>query len=407
VDPRREAREVTGGTGPARPMKFGFLSEADPRPGQTYGQRYRDLFDEVILAEQLGFDIFGLSEQHFALGVASVSAPECLFSYLFARTTHIRFRHAIMLLPYMINHPLRVAERIATEDVLSNGRIELGVGRGNTTLTLRAFGVSPDENKDQSDEALDLIMIALTQDPFRFEGKFFKVPPRSLVPKAVQFPHPPIWAAAMSPDSIQLAAGKGIGVWATASDRGWGYLERVVTQYKASVAETAASGKHVNNSCAVVTSAHCAETQAKALEESSAALIDSRKLSTDAYGKLAKISKDYAYMQEIADTVSQKGSDLDYMLNESASLIIGSPEDFVKAIERYQRLGADEVWFRLDSLPHEVLMRSINLIGRHVIPRFKEPWSVVEDPEVLRARIRASRAAGAAESTGPPPNMAP
>jgi alkanesulfonate monooxygenase SsuD/methylene tetrahydromethanopterin reductase-like flavin-dependent oxidoreductase (luciferase family) len=306
-----------------------------------------------------------------------------------------------MLLPYMINHPLRVAERIATEDVLSDGRIELGVGRGNTTLTLRAFGVSPDENKEQSDEALDLIVAALTQDPFRFEGKFFKVPPRSLVPKAVQYPHPPIWAAAMSPDSIQLAASKGIGAWATASDRGWGYLEKVVTQYKAAIAETAASGKHVNDCCSAVTSAHCAETQAKALEESSAALIDSRRLSTDAYGKLAKISKDYAYMQEIADTVSQKGADLDYMLNESASLVIGSPDDFIKSIERYRRVGVDEVWFRLDSLPHEVLMRSINLIGRYVIPRFKQPWSVVEDPEVLRERIRASRAA-AAQSSGPP-----
>src|SRR5262249_51368957 len=161
---------------------------------------------EVILAEQLGFDIFGLSEQHFALGVASVSAPECLFSYLFARTNHIRFRHAIVLLPYMINHPLRVAERIATEDVLSNGRVELGVGRGNTTLTRRVLGVPPDEKRERWEEALDLIMPALPKDPFRSEGKFFRVPPRSLVPKAVQPPPPPIWAAAMSPDSIELAA---------------------------------------------------------------------------------------------------------------------------------------------------------------------------------------------------------
>ena len=76
MDPRREAREVSGSTRPTRPLRFGFLSEADPRPGQTYGQRYRDLFEEVILAEQLGFDVFGLSEQHFALGVASVSCIE-------------------------------------------------------------------------------------------------------------------------------------------------------------------------------------------------------------------------------------------------------------------------------------------------------------------------------------------
>jgi alkanesulfonate monooxygenase SsuD/methylene tetrahydromethanopterin reductase-like flavin-dependent oxidoreductase (luciferase family) len=372
-------------------MKFCFLSEADPRPGETYSQRYRDLVDEVVLAEQMGFEVFGLSEQHFALGVASVSAPECVFSYLFAKTTHIRFRHAITLLPYLINHPLRVAERIATEDVLSGGRIELGTGRGNTTLTLRAFGVSPDENKEQSNEALDLIIEALTKDPFTFDGKYFKVPPRSLVPKAIQRPHPPIWSAAMSPDSISYAAGKGVGVWATASDRGWDYLHSALGQYKKEIAQTAARGVHVNNSCAVVASAHCAETTAKALAESSVALIDSRRLSTEAYGKLAKLSKDYAYMQTIADTVAEKGADLDYMLNESASLIIGDPDDFIRQLERYKAAGVDEIWLRIDSLPHSLLMRSIELIGRYVIPHFKQPWSVVEAPEVLRRRIQDAR----------------
>ena len=92
---------------------------------------------------------------------------------------------------------------------------------------------------------------------------------------------------------------------------------------------------------------------------------------------------------------------------ESASLIIGSPDEFVKAIRKYQELGADEVWFRIDSLPHEMLMRSIELIGRYVLPQFREPWNVVEEPEVLRERIRARRAAAAngsrieAEPSGP------
>lgn len=373
-------------------MKFGFLSEADPRPGQTYAQRYRDLTDEVILAEKVGFDVFGVSEQHFALGVASVSAPECLFSYLFAKTSRIRFRHAITLLPYLINHPLRVAERIATEDILSDGRVELGTGRGNTTLTLTAFGVSPDENKEQSEEALELIIAALTQDPFRFDGKFFKVPTRSLVPKSIQRPHPPIWSAAMSPDSVRSAALRGLGVWATASDRGWKYLEGVASIYKAGVAEAAAAGRHVNNSCAVVASAHCAPTTEIALRESADALVGSRKLSTTAYGKLARTSKDYAYMQQIADIVAEKGSDLDYMLNESASLVIGDPDDFIRNVEKYRAVGVDEVWFRIDSLPHEKLMQSIELIGRYVIPRFKDPWNVVEDPEVVRNRIFEARA---------------
>lgn len=372
-------------------MKFGFLSEADPRVGQTYAQRYHDLIDEVILAEKVGFDIFGCSEQHFAIGVASVSSPECLFSYLFAKTDRIRFRHAITPLPYLINHPLRVAERIATEDILSNGRIELGTGRGNTTLLLRAFDVSPDENKAQAAEALDLIITALTEDPFVFNGEHFQVPPRSLVPKPIQRPYPPIWSAAMSPDSIMDAARRGIGVWASASDRGWDFLESVVSLYKKTIAETAATGVHVNDSCAVVTSAHCAPTRDQAIAESYESLAGSRKLSVDAYEKLSTLSKDYAYMKDIADIVTAKGDDVDYMLNESASLVIGSPDDFIAQVRRYEALGVDEIWFRIDSLPHDLLMQSIEMIGRYVIPLFKEPWNVVEEPEILRKRLQAKR----------------
>lgn len=372
-------------------MKFGFLSEADPRPGQTYAQRYRDLEDEVVLAEKVGFDVFGVSEQHFAIAVASVSAPECLYPYLFAKTSRIRFRHAITLLPYLINHPLRVAERIATQDILSNGRIELGTGRGNTTLTLKAFGVSPEENKAQSEEALELIITAMTQDPFEFNGKYFQVPRRGLVPKVIQRPHPPIWSAAMSPDSIRQTARRGIGAWASASDRGWGYLEEAVSIYREGIAEARAAGRHVNDSVAAVVSVHCAETREQALKESKHALVDMRKLATQAYGRLAKMSSDYAYMKEIAEVVDTKGDNLDYMLNDSASLIIGDPDDFIRQVERLRETGVDEVWMRIDSLPHDLLMRCIELIGRYVIPRFKEPWNVVEDPEVVRSRILAAR----------------
>ncbi len=372
-------------------MKFGFLSEGDPRPGQTYSQRYWDLVEEVQLADKMGFDVFGTSEQHFAIGVASISAPECLYPYLFARTERIRFRHAVTLMPYRINHPLRVAERIATQDILSRGRIELGTGRGNTMLTLRGFGVDVDSTREQWEEGIDLIKAAFTSDPFTFEGKHFQVPPRSLIPKPLQDPHPPIFVASTGPDSLRRAAQKGLGVITSAVERGWGYVEEAIKIYRDEAARAEAAGVRVNNAIALNTTAHCAPTTQQAIDEAGAVIVKERKLAGDAYARLATLSPDYAYMKGIAELGSVM-EDLDYLRNESGSIIIGGPDNFIEMIQRFETLGADEVWFRLDSLPHHLIMQSIELIGRYVIPQFKDKRALVQPPEVMRNKLREKRA---------------
>lgn len=104
-------------------MDFIFMSEGETPPGQTNRQRYQELVDEVLLAERVGFDAFGTSEQHLAIGTATVSAPEVLYPYLMALTSRIRFISLVTLLPVRMNHAIRVAERVATMDVLSNGRV--------------------------------------------------------------------------------------------------------------------------------------------------------------------------------------------------------------------------------------------------------------------------------------------
>ncbi|MDN5925902.1 MAG: LLM class flavin-dependent oxidoreductase [Hyphomicrobiales bacterium] len=372
-------------------MKFGFLSEGDPRVGQTYSQRYWDLVDQVILADKMGFDVFGTSEQHFALGIASISAPECLYPYLFAKTERIRFRHAVALTPYLINHPLRIAERVATQDILSRGRMELGTGRGNTMLTLRGFGVDIETTRDQWEEAVDLIRAAFTQDPFTYQGKFFQVPPRSLVPKPLQYPHPPMFVASTGPDSLRRAAQKGLGVITSAVERGWSYVEDAIAVYKKEIAEAEASGMHVNNTIAVNTTAHCAPTVQQAIDEAGPTIVHERKLAGDAFARLSTLSPDYAYLKKIVDVGDNLG-DLDYLRKDSGSIIIGDPDNFVENIQRFADLGADEVWFRLDSLPHELICQSIELIGRYVIPQFKDQRQIVQHPEIMRRKLREKRA---------------
>ena len=377
-------------------LKFGFMSEADPRPGQTYGQRYWDLVDEVVLADKVGFDFFGTSEQHFAYGIASMSAPEVFYPYLFSLTDRIRFRHSSVLLPYKINHPLRIAERMATMDLLSHGRVEMTTARGNTLLSLRGFDVDPDETRAQWDEAVDLIQTAFTQDPFTFEGEYFKIPPRSLVPRPLQDPYPPMSVASTSHDSIINAAAKGLGVLTSSVERGWDFLEEAVAVYKKAAGEREAAGEFINNSIAVYASAHCAPTVDQAITEAGPTIANHRRLAGDAFARLSTLSPDYAYLKDIAD-VDDKLDDLDYLRHDSGSVIIGDPDDFIAHITRYQQMGADEVWFRLDGLPHHMLMQSIELIGRYVIPQFQDPRQIVQDPETMRNRARAKRAEIAAK----------
>jgi alkanesulfonate monooxygenase SsuD/methylene tetrahydromethanopterin reductase-like flavin-dependent oxidoreductase (luciferase family) len=369
-------------------VRFGFITEADTAVGATHYHRYRELIEEVLLAEKVGFDLFGSSEQHLAIGGATVSCPEVLYPYLMALTTRIRFIHAVTLLPKNFNHPLRVAERVATEDILSDGRIELGVGRGNTTLALRGFEVSPDENKSQLDEGIDLIRRAFLDDPFMFEGEHYKVPPRSLVPKPVQLPHPPLSVAATSPDSHRMAGEKGIGVISFPNFLGLEYSQNAYQLYEDAFAETEHDDP-VNHSRSfyIGGTMHCAETTKQAREEAIES-VHYAKLAIGGYERLAKLSTDYAYMGAVKDI---DFDDVDRMYDQSAGWIVGDPDECVRQIETIREIGVDTLLMRIDSVPHEQMLRSIELFGKYVIPRFKSPGAVVRPADDVLDEIRALR----------------
>lgn len=369
-------------------MRFIFMSEGETHPGHTHAQRYRELVDEVLLAEQVGFDAFGTSEQHLAIGTATTSAPEVIFPYLMALTSRIQFIHLITLLPTRINHAIRVAERLATEDILSNGRVALGVGRGNTTLALHAFEVDPTESKAQQIEGIEVIRRALYHDVFSFVGEHYKIPPRSLVPRHVQQPYPPILMATGSPESVIAAAQMGIGAMMGGGFSGFDSVKRSVDLYNKELA----SAEHVfpvqAQRVAVVSGImHCAETTEEA-ERWSNTLAETVALSIDSYERLSKLSKDYAYLAKIKDV---DFANKRYLFDDSASFIVGSPEKCIAQVQRFVDMGIDAIAMRIDGLPHRELMKSIELFGKYVIPTFKNPRSVVRRHEEVLADIRAAR----------------
>src|ERR1700680_3822002 len=183
-------------------MKFGLMYEIQIREPHYEGiehERYKQVMAQAELADQVGFDHFWTLEHPFLREFSHCPAPEVLYGAISQRTKQIRIGHAVALLPGQYNHPVRVAERAAVLDIVSDGRMDLGTGRSATLIEMDAFQVDPEETKEQWEEAVRMIPRMWTEDPFSHEGRFYRIPPRSVIPKPVQKPHPPLWSRAPSP----------------------------------------------------------------------------------------------------------------------------------------------------------------------------------------------------------------
>ena len=196
-------------------MRFGIFYEHQlPRPWTPGLEQklFQDALDQVELADKLGFDNVWEVEHHFLEEYSHSSAPEVFLAACSQRTKQIRLGHGIVLMPPGYNHPARVAERIATLDLVSNGRVEFGTGESSALLELGGYGVPVAEKRNAWREAVEQCANILAMDPYPgFEGQYFSMPARNLVPKPVQKPHPPLWVACSNRETIKLAARLGIG----------------------------------------------------------------------------------------------------------------------------------------------------------------------------------------------------
>lgn len=177
-------------------MKFGLLYElefAKPWYQGWESNIFHQALEQIALADRVGFDYVWEVEHHFLTEFSHSSAPEVFLAAVSQRTSRIRLGHGVVLLPMAYNNPIRVAERVATLDILSNGRVDFGTGRSGTPTELEGFGVESSQSKAMWDEAVRIIPRMWTEDPFCYDGEFFSMPARSIWPKPVQKPHPPMW----------------------------------------------------------------------------------------------------------------------------------------------------------------------------------------------------------------------
>jgi alkanesulfonate monooxygenase SsuD/methylene tetrahydromethanopterin reductase-like flavin-dependent oxidoreductase (luciferase family) len=361
-------------------LKFGIIYELQmqkPWDGDSEYRTYHDALEQVELADQVGFDYVWEVEHHFLTEYSHSSAPEVFLAAASQRTKSIRLGHGVALLPYPFNHPIRVAERAAALDIVSNGRVDLGTGRSITEQELGGFGVDPADSRPMWEEAVRMIPKMWTQETFSHEGDYFVVPPRNVIPKPIQKPHPPMWMACTQPESFRIAGEHGLG----ALSFGFiapGVLEASLDIYRESVKDAKPVGEFVNNQFAATTMALVAPTDEEAREygkpgadffgESIATLFIPWAKKKDA----PESYQYYVTLAQMAEARLRERPTFDEQF-ESGALCMGSVERCRKVVERYAETGIDQliVMCQVGRVPHEKVMQTIRLLGEEIIPEFK------------------------------------
>jgi alkanesulfonate monooxygenase SsuD/methylene tetrahydromethanopterin reductase-like flavin-dependent oxidoreductase (luciferase family) len=347
-------------------MRIGLLQEGD-LTGTTAYERYHQLIEEVALADRLGFSTWGTSEQHFSPPRFSVAAPEVLYAAVAMRTQNIKLRTmASVMLKW--NHPIMVAERLATLDIVSHGRAEICTARSNNLTTLGAFGVDPKDTRAQWEDSMDVLVKALTDDKLEHDGPVWKIPPVDVVPKPISSPHPAISVAASSVQSHANAGERGIGVITFDNYFGFDYLQECLDAYRSAfdAADHSAVKAPNNYRGLYVATAYCAETREEARAVAREVAMGYFKFILDLYIPLSK-NPAYDYLDALEQLIENQ-DDLDWLCEYTPSVMIGTPEDFINRLERLEAMGIDEVLLRIDGVGHENIKKSLDLIGREVIP---------------------------------------
>jgi alkanesulfonate monooxygenase SsuD/methylene tetrahydromethanopterin reductase-like flavin-dependent oxidoreductase (luciferase family) len=371
-------------------MKFGIFYEHQlPRPWEEDSERQllQDALDQVELADKLGFDVVWEVEHHFLEEYSHSSAPEVFLAAASQRTKRIRLGHGIVQTPPPFNHPARVAERVATLDLVSNGRVEFGTGESSSEAELGGFGIDPFFKRDMWREGLEVAVRCMTEAPFTgVDGKFVQMPPRNVVPKPVQKPHPPLWVACSRRDTILLAAENGIGALTFA------FIDpEEATQWVSDYHSTLASkcvpiGKAVNPNVACVTTFMCAPTEEQAIEQGLAGANffgyslahyyvfgDHRPGVTNVWQEYEERRDSAGYSVDAAAVEQERlGAKVASEGFNGLRGAVGTPEQIREFLLRYEEAGVDQVIFvsQAGRNRHEDIMASLELFGREVLPEF-------------------------------------
>jgi len=372
-------------------MRFGLFYEHQmPRPWDDDSEErtLQDALDQIELADRLGFDSVWEVEHHFLEEYSHSSAPEVFLAAASQRTNRIRLGHGIVQLPIAFNHPARVAERIATLDLVSGGRVDFGSGEASSQVELGGFQIDRDTKRAQWEEALDAITRMFVEEPFAgFEGTHFKMPQRNVIPKPKQKPHPPLWVACSRRETILMAAQRGIGALSFSFVEPEDAKEWADQYYSIiSSEECVPIGFAVNPNFAVVLPMMCHEDEQTAIERG----IDGghffgyslahyyvfgehEPARTNVWEEFQAHRNEQGFARDI---IAAEGEPLGVKLFEqglgSLRGAIGTPDQITELVRRYEQAGVDQVIFVLQAgrNKHEHVCESLELFASRVLPKF-------------------------------------
>ena len=361
-----------------------------------------ETLEQCILADEAGFDYVWFVEHHFLTGFSASPSPEVFYGALSRLTKRIRLGFGVVILPY--HHPVRVAERVAMLDHLTHGRVDLGTGR-SAPYEQTGMGIDPRDTRDMWEESLSMIPKIWESDTFEWEGRFWNVPPRQVLPKPYQVPHPPLWVASLQPATYQLAAEKGIGVLAfgaSAPD----LVKPHIDAYRERIQQANPVGAVVNNQWASATLGYCGEDNREARELAVESIkrffgpgrpyvqdqkdVYSRLLESwggvpdhlqQAFSRYVDLGQGDQPADEAVDLTGGAGIsyaiwnklDADTLCDRGV-VIGGDPDSCIRALKLHEEAGCDQlmIMIQMEAIPHDKVMKSIELFGKYVIPEFQK-----------------------------------
>jgi alkanesulfonate monooxygenase SsuD/methylene tetrahydromethanopterin reductase-like flavin-dependent oxidoreductase (luciferase family) len=362
----------------------------------------QETLEQAQLADEMGYAIWWEVEHHTAEEFSFSSAPEIMLTAIARATKNLRVGHAAALSPFRFNHPIRIAERSAFLDHLSDGRFELGLAR-STALEWRIFNIEEEDTRSQMQQAFEMIPKMWTQERFTWKSDEYDIPDRPIVPHPFQKPHPPLWQACSSEASFEQAGRNGVGalgvtLWAPREQ-----VEKWIDSYRKGIAACDKPvGKFINNQVAFFTFTHVADSEQEAMDNGAATaaawytqqaftffqvaeqFIEQAKAEATAVegterdragtgfvgqtheGEAAEpASRAQQLMARIMEGESPPEEEIYEILSQQESLIVGDKETVAQGVRTYQEMGIDRLmsFHQVGKLPQEKVLKSIRMLG--------------------------------------------
>jgi alkanesulfonate monooxygenase SsuD/methylene tetrahydromethanopterin reductase-like flavin-dependent oxidoreductase (luciferase family) len=371
-------------------MKFSIIYEAqmDDTSRESELRTFRETVEQALHAEERGFDCIWAVEHTSLTQYAHMSVPETFLAYLAGRTKRIHIGHGVVCLPFRQNHPIKVAERIAMLDILSEGRLHFGVGKGGTLQEIGAFGTPPETLQREVDEAMYMIPHMWKDGDFQYKSELISIPPRPIWPKPLSDPHPPMYLACTREESLVAAGSRGLGALVL----GFSGPEEIAHKnevYRKAWRERDPKNQvgfrpiqHLAALCPAVVLDDGEKARqigfrgqrffAEAIQHWYAGGPPPQVYDLDADTQKAEFEAEkeafVAHLHEEKIPVLEAATGL-----FNVDHAYGTPDRAIAYVQRLIDAGADEIlfMFQMGTIPHEVAMETIGNVGRHVIPHFR------------------------------------